>query len=118
MDLPSMIGRSKKATFNSYQLMLSIPQNTTADEAALFVVRRGKAMLQDWSSVRQFRGNNQTMHQANHEIIKCLLLALKWVHELNLGPIVFDMDSKKVVDNFNNSKKDITEFGFIIKTLL
>lgn len=52
------------------ELIFQIPQNTTADEAALFVVRRGKAMLQDWSSVRQFRGNNQTMHQANHEIIK------------------------------------------------
>jgi hypothetical protein len=49
------------------ELILQIPQNTTADEAALFV--GGKALLQDWSSVRQFRGN-QTMYQANHEIIK------------------------------------------------
>ncbi|MCH86489.1 cytochrome P450, partial [Trifolium medium] len=29
-----------------------------------------------------------------------LLYALKWVHELNLGPVDFELDSKRVVDRF------------------
>jgi len=33
-----------------------------------------------------------------------LLSALQWVHELRLGPIDFELDSKKVVDNFATNK--------------
>jgi len=37
-----------------------------------------------------------------------LLSARHWVHELQLGPIDFELDSKKVVDNFNYSNHDNT----------
>ncbi|GAU51128.1 hypothetical protein TSUD_92700 [Trifolium subterraneum] len=43
-----------------------------------------------------------------------LLSALKWVHKLNLGPIDFELDSKRVVDRFHPSSRDFTEFGAII----
>jgi len=33
-----------------------------------------------------------------------LLSALQWVHELRLGPIDFELDSKKGVDNFASNK--------------
>jgi ribonuclease HI len=45
-----------------------------------------------------------------------LLSALEWVHELNLGPIDFELDAKKVVDNFLSTKHDGTEFGDIIQS--
>jgi len=44
-----------------------------------------------------------------------LLSALEWVLELNLGPIDFEMDAKKVVDNFLSTNHDATEFGNIIR---
>ena len=43
-----------------------------------------------------------------------LLSVLHWIHELQLGPTDFELDSKKVVDNFNSSIHDNTEFGAII----
>jgi len=39
-----------------------------------------------------------------------LLSALEWVQELNLGPIDFELDVKKVVDSFLSSRHDVTEF--------
>jgi len=45
-----------------------------------------------------------------------LLSALKWVHELHLGPIDFELDAKKVVDNFLSSTNDGAEFGDIIQS--
>jgi len=50
-----------------------------------------------------------------------LISALEWMHELNLGPIDFEMDAKIMVDSFLSSRHDVTEFGIIIqncKTLL
>ncbi|GAU48398.1 hypothetical protein TSUD_405430 [Trifolium subterraneum] len=44
-----------------------------------------------------------------------LLAALNWVHELNLGPVEFELDSKRVVDSFHSSKRDFTEFGVIVE---
>jgi len=44
-----------------------------------------------------------------------LLWALQWVHELSLGPIDFELDSKKVVDSFASSKYDAIEYGSIIQ---
>jgi ribonuclease HI len=44
-----------------------------------------------------------------------LLYALNWMHEFNLGPIDFELDSKRVVDNLLSSRPDATEFGDIIK---
>jgi ribonuclease HI len=38
-----------------------------------------------------------------------LLSALNWVHELNLGLVDFELDSKVVVDNFHSNKIDDTE---------
>ncbi|GAU50345.1 hypothetical protein TSUD_409300 [Trifolium subterraneum] len=43
-----------------------------------------------------------------------LLSALNWVHELNLGPVDFELDSKIVVDSFHSNKCDVTELGDII----
>ncbi|CAJ2647159.1 unnamed protein product [Trifolium pratense] len=43
-----------------------------------------------------------------------LLSALKWVHELQLGPVDFEFDSKRVVDSFHSSVKDYSEFGVIM----
>ncbi|XP_045822393.1 uncharacterized protein LOC123915300 [Trifolium pratense] len=43
-----------------------------------------------------------------------LLSALNWVHELNLGPVDFELDSKIVVDSFHSNKCDATELGDII----
>jgi hypothetical protein len=40
--------------------------------------------------------------------------ALDWVHNLNLGPVDFELDSKLVLDSFNSNKVDVTEFGKII----
>jgi ribonuclease HI len=42
------------------------------------------------------------------------LSALNWVHELNLGPVEFELDSKRVVDSFHSSNQDFTEFGVIL----
>jgi hypothetical protein len=43
-----------------------------------------------------------------------LLSALEWVHELQLGPIDFELDAKRVVDRFLSTNNDVTEFGSII----
>jgi hypothetical protein len=43
-----------------------------------------------------------------------LLSALDWVHELNLGPMDFEIDAKRVVDSFNSQNCDAVEFGNII----
>jgi hypothetical protein len=43
------------------------------------------------------------------------LSTLRWVHELNLGPVDFELDSKLVVDSFLYHKKDFTEFVAIIQ---
>jgi ribonuclease HI len=48
-----------------------------------------------------------------HELIG-LVSALNWIHELNLSPIGFNLDSKPVVDNFLSNRKDLTEFFDII----
>jgi hypothetical protein len=36
------------------------------------------------------------------------------VHELNLGPVDFELDSEIVVDNFHSEKDDVTEFEKIV----
>ncbi|XP_045791667.1 uncharacterized protein LOC123886391 [Trifolium pratense] len=43
-----------------------------------------------------------------------LLSALNWAHELNLGPVDLELDSKVVVDKFHSNKSDDTELGDII----
>ncbi|MCI09836.1 cytochrome P450 [Trifolium medium] len=43
------------------------------------------------------------------------LSALQWVHELNLGLVDFERDSKLVVDSFHYHRKNFTEFGAIIQ---
>ncbi|GAU47653.1 hypothetical protein TSUD_27780 [Trifolium subterraneum] len=44
-----------------------------------------------------------------------LLNALNWVHELHLGPVDFELDSKRVVDSFLSHTSDAIEFGDINK---
>ncbi|WJX13206.1 hypothetical protein P8452_03622 [Trifolium repens] len=43
-----------------------------------------------------------------------LLSALNWVHELQLGPVDFELDSKRVVDSFHSLAHDYSEFGVLI----
>jgi ribonuclease HI len=43
-----------------------------------------------------------------------LLSALKWVHELNLGQVDFELDSKLVVDSLHSNKHEASEFSDII----
>jgi hypothetical protein len=45
---------------------------------------------------------------------KSLLHAINWVIELGLLNVVFELDTKIVVDAVNNSKVDMTDFGSII----
>jgi hypothetical protein len=42
-------------------------------------------------------------------------LLLKWVGELGLNNIIFNLDAKSVVDSFNKTTHDLSYFGFIIK---
>jgi len=43
-----------------------------------------------------------------------LLSTLNWVHELQLGPVDFELNSKHVVDQFSSPKSDVSEFADII----
>jgi len=43
-----------------------------------------------------------------------LFYAIRWVHELRLQNVDFEVDSKRVADYFNRSNRDITEFGNIM----
>jgi len=38
-----------------------------------------------------------------------LLSTLEWVHQLHLGPIEFEPDTKKVVDSFSFASQDVLE---------
>jgi ribonuclease HI len=44
-----------------------------------------------------------------------LLYALNWMHALRLGPVDFELDSKRVVDGFFSSRLGHTEFGDFVK---
>jgi len=43
-----------------------------------------------------------------------LLSTLEWVHVLNLRHVDFEMDAKRVIDNFHSQTNDVTEFWHII----
>jgi hypothetical protein len=43
-----------------------------------------------------------------------LVSVLKWVYELNLGLVDFELDSKIVVDSYHLNNHDVSEFGEII----
>ena len=43
-----------------------------------------------------------------------LLSPLEWVHQLQLVPIDFEFDAKKVVDSFSSAHQDVTKFRMII----
>jgi len=43
-----------------------------------------------------------------------LLSPLEWVQQLHLGSIDFELDAKKVMDNFSSTHQDVTVFGLII----
>jgi ribonuclease HI len=44
-----------------------------------------------------------------------LLKAVNWIRDLHLNNVIFELDSKNVVNNFNNNNIDDFEFGDIIK---
>jgi len=40
--------------------------------------------------------------------------AIRWIHELQLTNVDFEVDSKRVADYFNKGRRDVTEFGSIM----
>jgi ribonuclease HI len=40
--------------------------------------------------------------------------AIRWIHELQLTNVDFEVDSKRVADYFNKGRGDVTEFGSIM----
>jgi len=44
----------------------------------------------------------------------CLHHAIRWICELQLTNVDFEVDSKKVADYFNKGRGDVTEFGSIM----
>lgn len=44
-----------------------------------------------------------------------ILSAFEWVHELNLGPLDFELAAKRVVDSFLSPKHDVIKFGILIQ---
>ncbi|XP_039685106.1 uncharacterized protein [Medicago truncatula] len=40
--------------------------------------------------------------------------AIRWIHEIQLFNVDFEVDSKRVADYFNNGRGDVTEFGSIM----
>jgi hypothetical protein len=40
---------------------------------------------------------------------------IRWVHELKLTNVNFELDAKKVVDYFKRGGNDISEFGAIVE---
>jgi ribonuclease HI len=44
-----------------------------------------------------------------------LLSAMKWMRDLHLNNVVFELDSKRVVDSFKHNRRDESVFGDIIK---
>lgn len=45
-----------------------------------------------------------------------VLMALNWLHQLNVDFAIVETDCKLVVDNTNSSATDLTEFGDLIKS--
>jgi len=43
-----------------------------------------------------------------------LYQTIRWIHELQLTNVDFEVDSKRVADYFNKGRGDIAEFGSII----
>lgn len=41
--------------------------------------------------------------------------AIRWVAEIHLDDIVFDLDAKVVVDSFNNPSRDLSYFCFTVE---
>lgn len=44
-----------------------------------------------------------------------LLLALEWMEQLGMTHVIFEMDSKVVIDNLLHSCDEICEYGSIIQ---
>jgi len=44
-----------------------------------------------------------------------LLYAIRWVKEHNLSNVIFELDSKRVVDNFHSTRNDVSDLGAIIR---
>lgn len=43
-----------------------------------------------------------------------LLTAIKWVHELDLDGVDFEVDSKSIADDVNSQQQNLSEFNKII----
>lgn len=44
-----------------------------------------------------------------------LLLAIRWLKELNINNVIFELDSKKVVDSYHSNRRDQSDIGAIIR---
>jgi len=44
-----------------------------------------------------------------------LLSAIRWLKDLHINNVVFESDSKRVVDSFHSNRKDEYDFGAIIR---
>ncbi|PNX97123.1 cytochrome p450 [Trifolium pratense] len=103
------------------------------------VCERANSLITGWRNLREVRErhNNQQHSAQRYEWTrpdacswKCnvdasfsrsrlgLLSAMKWVKDLQLNSAVFELDSKRVVDNFNNNRINESVFGDIIKDCL
>jgi len=43
-----------------------------------------------------------------------LLLAIRWLKDFPINNVIFELDSKKVVDGYHNNGKDEYDFGVIV----
>jgi len=44
-----------------------------------------------------------------------LLYAIRWATEQNLNNVIFELDSKRVVDSFHSTRNDVSDLGAIIR---
>ena len=44
-----------------------------------------------------------------------LLYAIRWAKEQNLNNVIFELDSKRVVDSFYSTRNDVSDLGAIIR---
>ncbi|XP_024632826.1 uncharacterized protein [Medicago truncatula] len=111
-------------------------------EAQVVVLERAKVLLQDWRAAKSYQQHSSRIqntadsskwkkptvgqykcnidasfskHLNKVGIGICIRDDTEWVHELNLGLMDFEMDAKKVADNFLSTNHDATEFENIIQ---
>jgi ribonuclease HI len=49
------------------------------------------------------------------EALGIILYAIRWAKEHNFNNVVFELDSKRVVNSFHNTRNDVSDLGAIIR---